>query len=445
MHFSIKDVLHNKVRDLLLLETDPGLGCTDPAAVGLCAAGAVSLLEKDVPIESISVTTDPNIFKNAMGVIIPASEGKCGIPLAAAMGAVAGDPGNGLQIFTTVDKEGLEKALNLENEGKVKAEIEDRQTGLYIRVAVEAGGQNAVAVISGKHDSFESLTLDGSSIVDHALLRSGKGDEVDTEEFEHWLISLTIGEMVAILDDLDTNDITYIKQGIELNMKLVDYGLSCGPGLGIGKTQVSLIRQGLLRKDMALMAGITAAAGIDARMGGAMLPAMTLGGSGNQGIAAGTPIAAVADFAMCGDDGALMVKSVMLSYLITCRIKAHTGRMSAICGSGVASGAGVAAGVTYLLGGPVEKIGGGVMNHVETCAMLLCDGAKTGCALKVGEAASSAVKSALMALQGTIVTSTDGIIDRTPEKTMANLGDLSQKGLEKMDATILDIMLSKCL
>lgn len=444
MPFSIKDVLHNKVRDLLLLETDPGLGCTEPAAVGLCAAGAMSLLGKDASIESIVVTTDPNIFKNAMGVIIPASEGQCGIPLAASMGAVAGDPGNGLQIFTTVDKAGLEKASIIEKTGKVKAEIGDGQTGLYVRVAVEAGGHSAVAVISGKHDRFEALMLDGTSLTDHVLLKTGKGEEVDTEGFERWLTSLSIGEMVEILDDLDTNDITYINQGVELNRKLVDYGLSCGPGLGIGKTQVSLMRQGLLQKDMSLMAGITASAGIDARMGGAMLPAMTLGGSGNQGIAAGMPIVAVADFARFGDDGDLMIKSVMLSYLITCRIKAHTGRMSAICGSGVAGGAGVAAGSTYLLGGSVEKIGGAIMNHVETCAMVLCDGAKTGCALKVGEAASSAVKSALMALQGTIVKSTDGIIDKTPEKTMVNLGDLSRKGLKKMDSTILDIMLNKC-
>ena len=80
MGFTLKDILHNKARHLLHIETDPGLGCTEPAAIGLCAAAAASLLD-ETTIESIEVATDPNIYKNAMGVIIPASGGQSGIPL----------------------------------------------------------------------------------------------------------------------------------------------------------------------------------------------------------------------------------------------------------------------------------------------------------------------------------------------------------------------------
>jgi len=103
----------------------------------------------------------------------------------------------------------------------------------------------------------------------------------------------------------------YIQKGIDLNMELVKYGLSHGPGLGVGKTHQSLLRQGLLKKDMVLAGGIFASAGIDSRMGGVMLPAMTLAGSGNQGIAAGTPIVAAADFATI-DDSLVLIKSVTL-------------------------------------------------------------------------------------------------------------------------------------
>jgi L-cysteine desulfidase len=195
---------------------------------------------------------------------------------------------------------------------------------------------------------------------------------------------------------------------------------------------------------MVLAGGIFASAGIDSRMGGAMLPAMTLAGSGNQGIAASTPIVAVTDFTTL-EDSLLLVKSVALSYLVTCYIKALAGRIGPLCGSGVAGGAGVAAGVTYLLGGTVEKIGGAIKNHIENFTALICDGAKTSCALKVGEAASSGVKSALMALQGTVVKPVDGIIDESPEATMRNLGKLTRSGLKSMDPAILDIMLHKCL
>ncbi len=442
MSFTLKHILHNKAKALLLLETDPGLGCTEPAAIGLSAAAAVALL-KEKTIESIKVTTDPNIYKNAMGVIIPGSEGQSGIPLAAAMGAVAGDPENRLQIFSTIDKQGLQKAESLLKEGKVSAEIKEGQAGLYIRTVIKAGSHTVEAVISGRHDHIESLRIDGEFQKDHPLL-AGKGSEdSNVEDLKQWLTSLSIGEIVDLLDDLDRDDIAYINRGIDLNMELVKYGLSHGPGLGVGKTQQSLLRQGLLKNDMVLAGGIFASAGIDSRMGGAMLPAMTLAGSGNQGIAASTPIVAVTDFATL-EDNLLLIKSVALSYLLTCYIKALADRIGPLCGSGVAGGAGVAAGVTYLLGGTVEKIGGAIKNHIETFAAIICDGAKTSCALKVGEAASSGVKSALMALQGTVVRPVDGIIDESPETTMRNLGKLTRSGLKNMDPAILDIMLHKC-
>jgi len=443
MGFTLKNILHNKAKALLHLETDPGLGCTEPAAIGLSAAAAVALL-KEKTIESIEVATDPNIYKNAIGVIIPGSEGQSGIPLAAAMGAVVGDPKNRLQIFSTIDKQGLEKAESLLRAGKVSAEIKEGQAGLYIRTVIKAGGHTVEAVISGRHDHIESLSVDGESQKDHPLL-AGKGSEdSNVEDLKQWLTSLSIGEIVDLLDSLDRDDVAYIQRGIDLNMELVKYGLSHGPGLGVGKTQQSLIRQGLLKNDMVLAGGIFASAGIDSRMGGAMLPAMTLAGSGNQGIAASTPIVAAIDFTNL-EDNLLLVKSVALSYLITCYIKALAGRIGPLCGSSVAGGAGVAAGITYLLGGTVEKIGGAIKNHIETFAAIICDGAKTSCALKVGEAASSGVKSALMALQGTVVKPVDGIIDESPETTMRNLGKLTRSGLKSMDPAILDIMLHKCL
>jgi len=443
MGFTLKNILHNKAKTLLHLETDPGLGCTEPAAIGLSAAAAVALL-KEKKIESIEVTTDPNIYKNAMGVIIPGSEGQSGIPLAAAMGAVAGDPENRLQVFSTIDKQGLQKAESLLREGKVSAEIKEDQAGLYVRTAIKAGGHTVEAVITGRHDHIESLSVDGKPQKDHPLL-TGKGSEdSNVEDLKQWLTSLSIGEIVDLLDGLDRDDVAYIQRGIDLNMELVKYGLSHGPGLGVGKTQQSLIRQGLLKNDMVLAGGIFASAGIDSRMGGAMLPAMTLAGSGNQGIAASTPIVAATDFATL-EDNLLLIKSVALSYLLTCYIKALAGRIGPLCGSGVAGGAGVAAGVTYLLGGTVEKIGGAVKNHIENFAAIICDGAKTSCALKVGEAASSGVKSALLALQGTVVKPVDGIIDESPETTMRNLGKLTRSGLKSMDPAILNIMLHKCL
>jgi len=198
MGFTLKNILHNKAKALLHLETNPGLGCSEPAAIGLSAAAAVALL-KEKTIESIEVITDPNIYKNAMGVIIPGSEGQSGIPLAAAMGAVAGDPEDRLQVFSTIDKPGLEKAESLLKVGKVSAVIKEGQKGLYIRTIIKAGGHTAEAVIRGRHDHIESLSVDGVSQKGHPFLTGEGNEDSNVENLKQWLISLSIEEIVDLM------------------------------------------------------------------------------------------------------------------------------------------------------------------------------------------------------------------------------------------------------
>jgi L-cysteine desulfidase len=442
MGITLKDMLHDRARAFLHLETEAGLGCTEPAAIGLAAAAAAALLDSQ-EFETIEVEVDQNIFKNALAVIIPASGGQCGLELAAAMGVVVGDPTLKLQVFAGMDSPRLEMAKRLVQDGKVSVALHEGPPGLNVRVSVGAGGRTAAAVITGQHDHLEALFLNGQPLPDHPWLSRGGGPGMDLETLEKWLTSLSLAEMAELLDELDSDDLAYIQKSVDMNLKLAEIGLAQASGLGVAQAQVSLVRQGLLKKDMALWGGMLAAAGIDARMGGVMQPAMTLAGSGNQGIAASLPLVAAADFTIL-EDRQVLVKAVMLSYLVTCHLKALVGRLSALCGSGVASGAGVAAGVTYMLGGPVDRIGGAIKNHLENSATVICDGAKTGCALKVGEAMASAVKSALLALNGCIVKSTDGFIADTVEDTMRNLGRLSQEGLARMDPVVLEILRHKC-
>lgn len=444
MGFSLKDILHGNARQFLRLETDPGLGCTEPAAIGLCAATAAALLPPGSAIESVRVETDPNIYKNAMGVIVPNSGSEAGVGLAAAMGATAGDPAKKLQVFADVAPEGLERAKALLRAGKVQAGIAPDVQGLFVKVTLTSGGHEATATVAGRHDRVVARGLDGKELGGDAACDGANAPEGNLEALEQWLLGLTLAELVDLVDEMDASDLNYIREGLALNEALVEYGLAHGPGIGVGRTQLGLLRQGLLKKDVCVWAGIRTASGIDSRMGGVPLPAMTLAGSGNQCIASGIPVATAVEFAAV-EDKDLMPRAVMLSYLVTCSIKAGVGRLSALCGSGVAGGAGVAAATAYLFGGTVEKIGGAVKNHIACACPVACDGAKTSCALKVGELAASAVKSGLLALAGCIVRGTDGVVDPSAEQTMRNLGLVARKGLTGLDPVILDIMLNKKL
>ena len=74
------------VKDILRLEVIPALGCTDPVAIALSSAAAISLVPTKT-IEAIEVWLDPNIYKNGISVLIPGTPGLCGLDLAAAIGA----------------------------------------------------------------------------------------------------------------------------------------------------------------------------------------------------------------------------------------------------------------------------------------------------------------------------------------------------------------------
>ena len=182
-----------------------------------------------------------------------------------------------------------------------------------------------------------------------------------------------------MIDELDAEDLAFLEEGIQTNLRLAEHGLKFGSGLGVGKTLERLVRQKLINSDMIVAAKILTSAASDARMAGVSLPAMSSAGSGNHGLTATLPIWAVKDFLQCKPQTVL--EAVGLSHLVTAYVKAHTGRLSARCGCSIAAGA--TGRVTYLLGGGLHHMASAIMNLTEDLAGIICDGAKAGCSLKL--------------------------------------------------------------
>ncbi|MFZ7126009.1 MAG: serine dehydratase subunit alpha family protein [Desulfobacterales bacterium] len=429
------------VKDILRMEVAPALGCTEPVAIALGAAAAASLMP-DRRFDRLDVWVDPNIYKNGLAVAIPGTGGASGLDMAAALGAVGGDPGRRLEVLAGVDDHDVSRARALIDENQVDIHLLGEHQGLYIRTRATRGSDAAESVIEMLHDNIVSLTFNGEP----AKLDSVPEAEVRLKktrllELEAWLKTLSLEALVDLVDGLDDEDYAFLEDGVDTNMRLAEYGLKHGPGLGLGMAFDRLARQRLICRDMVLSARILASAAADARMAGVSLPAMSSAGSGNHGLTAILPIRAVRDFVDCEPEAFL--KAVALSHILTGTIKAHTGRLSAVCGCSVAAGAGAAAGVAYLLGGAVRHISGAVCNLIMDLAGVICDGAKAGCALKLATAAGAAVCSALFSLQGVNVAVTDGIIGASAEKTLENVGKLSTQGMVETDRTILQIMLEK--
>ena len=429
-----------RVKDILRLEVAPALGCTEPVAVALAAAAAVSLLPGKA-YDRLDVWVDPNVYKNGLAVSIPGTGGLCGLDTAAALGAAGGDPARRLEVLDTLTPQGLNRAKALLGEGKVSLHLLSDRRGLHVRVEARKGSSVAEAVIEQHHDHIVSLSLDGNPVEDSPLLSAGRGGTAGVAELEAWLKELPLDRLIDLADELDDDDMAFLEEGVRHNMALADYGLKHGPGLGVGKTFERLVRQKLMQKDMFLAARMLTSAAADARMDGVKLPAMSSAGSGNHGLTAILPIWAVKDYVEC--DHRTVLRAIGLSHIITAYVKSHTGRLSAVCGCSVAAGAGATAGVSYLLGGDVHHVAGAIKNLMEDLAGVVCDGAKAGCALKLATAAGTAVQAALFSLHGVKVKPTDGIIDASPEQTMRNVGALSTEGMIETDRTILNIMLAK--
>ena len=137
----------------------------------------------------------------------------------------------------------------------------------------------------------------------------------------------------------------------------------------------------------------------DARMAGAP---MSNSGSGNQGICATNPVAVFAR--ENHNTRTELVRALMLSHLTAIYIKQHLGTLSALCGCVVAA-TGSACGITYLMGGDYNKVAAAVKNMIANLTGMICDGAKPSCALKLTSGVSTAVLSAMLAMQGECVSS----------------------------------------
>ena len=127
---------------LVKREVVPAIGCTEPVCVSLCVARATEALG-GLP-SAIRVYLSANILKNAMGVGIPGT-GMVGLPIAVALGALAGKSAYGLEVLKDVTPGDVERGRQYIAERRIRIALKDGiEEKLYVEVEVEdAAGQIA--------------------------------------------------------------------------------------------------------------------------------------------------------------------------------------------------------------------------------------------------------------------------------------------------------------
>ena len=415
---------------LVKREVVPAIGCTEPIAVALCVARATETLGQ-TPTH-ISVKLSANVLKNAMGVGIPGT-GMVGLPIAIALGSLIGKSAYQLEVLKDITPEAVEQGKQYIAQKRIHIALKsDTAEKLYIEVTCQAGEQQATAIIAGGHTTFVYVQKGDDVLLDN---RTPAAQEESRDA-----IQLTLRKVYDFATTAPLDEIRFILDTARLNKAAAeqsftgDYGHGLGRLFGDGKVQ-QLMGNNTFSHILAYTSGAC-----DARMAGALIPVMSNSGSGNQGISATMPVVIYAE--ENGKSEEQLIRALMLSHLTVIYIKESLGRLSALCGCVVAA-TGSSCGITWLMGGSYEQVSFAVQNMIANLTGMICDGAKPSCALKVTTGVSTAVLSAVMAMNGRCVTSVEGIIDADVDQSIRNLTKIGSCGMNETDNLVLDIMTSK--
>lgn len=421
---------------LVKSEVIPAVGCTEPMAVALCTAYATESL--GTTPDKINILLSANILKNAMGVGIPGT-GMIGLPIAVALGALYGKSSYGLEVLKDVTPDRVEKGKQFINCNRISISLKkDITEKLYIEVCCSAGAVSSTAIIAHDHTNLvylDKVDADGKSqILKDTRSKQSDNDQEETQE------ELNLKRVYEFATTAPLADIEFINEARKLNEAASNNALKGNYGHNLGKTLTRPLGRGVMGDSIFSHILAATSCACDARMAGAMIPVMCNSGSGNQGIAATMPVVVFARENHNTEEE--LTRALMLSHLTAVYIKQSLGRLSALCGCVVAA-TGSSCGITYLMGGSYEQVAYSVKNMIANLAGIVCDGAKPSCSLKVSSGVSTAVLSAIMAIQNDVVTSVEGIIEDDVDKSIHNLTKVGSIGMNETDRLILDIMTHK--
>lgn len=432
-----KLIQENQIIELIKCEIVPAVGCTEPAAVALCVAKAVETLGEK-PLK-INVLLSANVLKNAMGVGIPGT-GMVGLPIAVAMGALVGKSAYGLEVLKDITPKSVEYGKQMIDNQQISIELKPDITDvLYIEAVCFSEKNCAAAIIRGEHTKFVYVDRNGECLFELKAQNSennhGRNDNNNSP-------NLTFRTVYEFAMNTEIEKLRFILNAVETDRKAHQESKKGAYGHAVAQSFDGNLGRIVFGDSILTRALKYTTAVCDIRMGGANVAVMSNSGSGNQGITATMPVYSYAIDNKNSED--MLIRALVLSNLMVIYIKQSLGRLSALCGCVVAS-TGAACGITCLMGGSYEQIIFAAKNMISTLAGMICDGAKASCALKISSSVSTAMLSAVMAMENKSVTAIEGIIDQDIDRSIFNLTEIGKDAMLETDKKVLKIMTNKKL
>lgn len=418
---------------LLEHEMVPALGCTDPIGIAFCAASAARYARGE--LKRVEGIYSMNLIKNVAAVTIPGTEGLCGAGIATALGVTGGNADKGLEALEDLTPRQVEQARELEQSEKLQVSIADSDIKLYMEVRIQTSENAVIAIVQDEYTNLVSLRVDGKEMLARA--------ESKRQEEAYAYDRLSLDSIFDFASTVPFSKLSHIEKAVKMNAALAKEGMK-----GFSDSQISKILQHSLKScvckeeepSLQDQAMLWAMSGVEARMAGCPLAAMSNTGSGNQGIVCTMPVYG-ASLALKSDYETL-IRAVALSCLTAIYIKQKLGNLSTVCGCTVAC-TGAGCGIVYLRKGKKEDMLLVLKNMFGNVAGMICDGAKVSCALKAATCVNAACLASELALEGFGLAETNGIVGKSEADTIENFVRTSNEGLIKMDGVVLDIIMNK--
>ena len=419
----------NQFIAILQEELVPALGCTEPIAIAYAGAHARALLG-EIP-DRVCIKSSGNIIKNVKSVTVPNSGNMKGIPAAAAIGIIGGNPNKGLEVLADITESDIARTKEFLEKVPCKVSLLDTVASLHFIVEVFAGADSASVEIIHQHTNIVRTTKNGKEVLsvpfDPASANAALTDRS----------GLSVKKILEFADTINLDRVRPIlERQIDYNTRIAQEGLEHRYGINAG---ANLLKAAETEQAVTLKirAQAAAAAGSDARMSGCTLPVVTNSGSGNQGLTASLPIIVFAEEKKLPHDK--LLRGLLVSNLIAIHQKTRIGRLSAYCGA-VSAACGSGAAVTYLSGGSYEQVCETITNTLAVVSGIVCDGAKPSCASKIATSVDAALNAHYLAMQNRVFEPGEGIVKGDIEKTIAGVGAVAADGMRETDKVILRIM-----
>lgn len=406
------------IRDELI----PATGCTEPIAIAYAAAKARETLGSNP--DEIIANLSSNIIKNAKAVTVPGTDGRKGIEISIVAGAFLGKASKKLEVLSNIDKSQLNKCDKFIEEGRVKLNLVKDKDGVFVEIICKNKTDKASVVITASHTNITEIRKNDE------LIFSKENNENQKQDLEFSFDK--VYDFAKTCDYADIKDV--LDRQISYNQAIASAGLSNDWGANIGKLILSNNPSNYYEKLVAF-----AAAGSDARMDGCELPVIINSGSGNQGITTSVPIILYAKDKGFSDDD--LYRALIFSNLIALYIKNEIGKLSAYCGV-VSASAAVISSIAFINKEDRKIIEETITNALAVNSGIICDGAKSSCAMKIASSLRNASLAYIQAKTNNSFRSGDGIVKEDIDKTIETVARIAKYGMKKTDEVVLSEMIN---